>query len=706
MSNSIEGRCRQNRLRQARRIFRVASAAVFIATGTVFGADTNLSDCNLASLTDALQSGGTVTLSSTNSCTFLLTNTITIQTNVTVVASSNTVRFQGNGSLPVFRIGSNVTDFRLNGATVAGGKSANGGGMFIESGATVMLSNCVFTANNAAGTNGTSGANGADHSNSGGNGGNGTSGSDGFGGAIYNKGILSAYYCRFQTNTAQGGNGGNGGNGGSGSIEGGNGGNGGNGAVGLGGAIYNRGALALQDCTFENNAALGGAGGQGGAGGSGPFPGLIGNGKAGGEGSGGAIYSTNSTGRVVVLNCTFSLNRARSGDSAAAGNDSNGDGNDGPRGKDSFGGALFNGEQDVRMTNATFFANTAQGGKGGDGGPGYDVGGNGGNGGNGNGGGIYNSGTNYILNCTLSQGGATGGANGLGGAGAFPGTAGTAGAARGGNVSNTRSFALKNSIVANASSGGNGYGSFTDGGNNISSDDSISLVSTNSLKNTDPLLGTLADNGGPTKTMTLLEGSQAIDAIPETNCIIAFDQRGFSRPYGNGCDIGAAERTPTFSIQGHVTENNIGLSNITVTINDQTAITGTNGFYFISNLQTNSYTVTPQPAGLFSPSSQPVPVPPDATNINFTYFGPRTAIARTNGQIRISFLELRNRTYRIQAATNLVSTNFMNGTNLISSNLTIWTTIATNTSSSSGVFQITETSVTNFQRRFFRMIRP
>jgi hypothetical protein len=64
----------------------------------------------------------------------------------------------------------------------------------------------------------------------------------------------------------------------------------------------------------------------------------------------------------------------------------------------------------------------------------------------------------------------------------------------------------------------------------------------------DPLLGPLADNGGPTLTHALLPGSPARDALsgacPDT------DQRGIARPYdGNGdetavCDIGAFEAAP------------------------------------------------------------------------------------------------------------------------------------------------------------------
>jgi hypothetical protein len=57
----------------------------------------------------------------------------------------------------------------------------------------------------------------------------------------------------------------------------------------------------------------------------------------------------------------------------------------------------------------------------------------------------------------------------------------------------------------------------------------------------DFLLGPLADNGGPTQTHALLEGSRGIDAA-ESPCL-ATDQRGIGRPVGGGCDVGAYEYT-------------------------------------------------------------------------------------------------------------------------------------------------------------------
>jgi hypothetical protein len=62
----------------------------------------------------------------------------------------------------------------------------------------------------------------------------------------------------------------------------------------------------------------------------------------------------------------------------------------------------------------------------------------------------------------------------------------------------------------------------------------ITTVSPNSLN-----LGPLADNGGPTQTHVLGQGSVAIDAAAGS-CLIN-DQRGVHRPQGADCDVGAYE---------------------------------------------------------------------------------------------------------------------------------------------------------------------
>jgi len=57
---------------------------------------------------------------------------------------------------------------------------------------------------------------------------------------------------------------------------------------------------------------------------------------------------------------------------------------------------------------------------------------------------------------------------------------------------------------------------------------------------TDPLLGTLQDNGGLTFTHALLPSSQAINGGDNTGCP-STDQRGVPRPQGAACDIGSYE---------------------------------------------------------------------------------------------------------------------------------------------------------------------
>lgn len=79
-------------------------------------------------------------------------------------------------------------------------------------------------------------------------------------------------------------------------------------------------------------------------------------------------------------------------------------------------------------------------------------------------------------------------------------------------------------------------------GHNLSSDRSCFLTAPGDHPGTDPQLGPLAGNGGPTWTQALLAGSPAIDAA--TACP-ARDQRGVARPQGRRCDIGAYESVPS-----------------------------------------------------------------------------------------------------------------------------------------------------------------
>jgi hypothetical protein len=194
------------------------------------------------------------------------------------------------------------------------------------------------------------------------------------------------------------------------------------------------------------------------------------------------------------------------------------------------------------------------GGNGGDGGPGsgsLPVGGDGGNGGTGIGGGLYITATNgsssgFVLNCTFAQNGAFGGTNGAAGTGAFPGNAGSPGAHRGANLANAGSSAavtIMNSLLAtNLTSFGSGYygPGAVDGGYNISWDRSLKTNSGTSFQTYDLKIGSLADNGGPTKTIALLAASPALDRIP-SDMAPNSDQRGAERPQGPRSDVGAYE---------------------------------------------------------------------------------------------------------------------------------------------------------------------
>jgi hypothetical protein len=283
----------------------------------------------------------------------------------------------------------------------------------------------------------------------------------------------------------------------------------------LGGGIYNDGYDGLATATVINSAINdNGAGSYGGgiynAGWDGTasltleYSSVTGN----AAGSGGGVYNAGygGTASLTVSNTTIADNQA-----------------------DDFGGGLCNGISGgnalMKLVNSTISQNSGN-----------------------FGGGVF-SGQDYvvpivgpgnasleILNCTLSDNSAE--TIYLNGAG-------------------TGTMEIGSTII-NASASGSTIssdGSFNSLGYNLSSDDaSGALTATTDLINTDPRLGPLQDNGGPTLTQALHSGSPAINQGKNFSDA-RYDQRGpgfvrvfkfpsISNAHGDGTDIGAFEVQP------------------------------------------------------------------------------------------------------------------------------------------------------------------
>ena len=150
------------------------------------------------------------------------------------------------------------------------------------------------------------------------------------------------------------------------------------------------------------------------------------------------------------------------------------------------------------------------------------------------GGGLWTSGTATVTNSTIAGNSSTGLGN-SGGLVAF---------------GNSAVMTLRNTIVANNVGTGQcapvAGGTIVNGTGNLQFPDAACGAG---IAVANPLLGALANNGGPTQTMALGVGSPAIDAAVPANCP-ATDQRGQLPADGDGngsviCDIGAYE-APTF----------------------------------------------------------------------------------------------------------------------------------------------------------------
>ncbi|MGA2865423.1 MAG: choice-of-anchor tandem repeat GloVer-containing protein [Verrucomicrobiota bacterium] len=460
---------------------------------------TPVASCTQGALRAALAGPGPVTFACDGTIT--LTDTIEIGTNTVLDGTDHQVTISGGNLVQVFWVNSDATLSAIN-LTIANGLSTDGGGIYNADG-TVNLTNCTFFGNRACGPDGIAWGAAA----------------DGAGGAIYNAGTLTASRCTFLDNSASGGswpadvvyNGPLG-----------------PGADGQGGAIYNSGSFNASFCAFLRNSASGGQAGKGG---------LFMNdvavvcgmpGYSGGQACGGAVCNF---GMLTIDRSLLASNTAAGGNGGPGGDgwdcfsgDAGGSGGDGGAGGDGCGAALFGGP--ATLLNCTLAGNLCLGGGGGPGGQGgYGedhgyywprVNGAPGPAGAGSGAIFTAGGALHLTNCTLAL---------------------NSGALCGG-LSGSGATLVNTLLAANVSS--NASGTITDGGHNLSSDSSCAFANVGSLNNTDPRLGPLANNGGPTLTIALLPGSPAIDAA-DTAAAPATDQRGFPRPVGSAADIGAYE---------------------------------------------------------------------------------------------------------------------------------------------------------------------
>ena len=228
---------------------------------------------------------------------------------------------------------------------------------------------------------------------------------------------------------------------------------------------------------------------------------------SGNSGTGGGIAS--SSGTVIVSRSTFSNNSATSGAGiqTSAGTVVVSNSTFSNNSANVYGGGIGSHGGNVTVTNSTFLGNSAN-----------------------LGGGIMNQlGPVTVTNSTFS---------------------GNHAATAGGGMFNSGTLNLSNTILANSAGGGDCYNY---SGDSIATD-TTNLIETNGpgghkcgtpSVTTDPQLGALADNGGPTQTMAIDSSSPAYNAGDNTVCAAApvsnKDQRGVTRPQNTTCDIGAFE---------------------------------------------------------------------------------------------------------------------------------------------------------------------
>ncbi|OYV72555.1 MAG: hypothetical protein B7Z74_05375, partial [Deltaproteobacteria bacterium 21-66-5] len=231
-----------------------------------------------------------------------------------------------------------------------------------------------------------------------------------------------------------------------------------------------------------------------------------------------------------------------------------------------------------------------------------------------NGGGILEDGGNAtITNTTVANNSAAGDGGGLdissGNATVAETTVSGNAALVGGGIANSGGAVnLANTLVAgnrvsgSSSSDPDVSGSFADTDHNLIglvgdasgfTDGTGAAINGNQVGTTtalDPLLGTLANNGGFTQTMTPLLGSPATDAgdnAPQWPFVVpTSDQRGYARIVDSTIDIGAVEVQPTLYVANWFFDQSLSSPGVTSTpsIGDQVNWPASGQFAEVDNL--------------------------------------------------------------------------------------------------------------------------
>ena len=421
--------------------------------------------------------------------------TITLTSAELVIDKSITISGPGPGLLRVSR-DQQATNFRIlhimpnytvaiSGLTISAGQLANvnGGGILNDQG-TLRITNCAISGNSVTAWSSPPSAGGA---------------------GIYNNGTLSLANSTVSNNSVVGGW-----------------------SYG-GGGIYNAGTLTITQSSISSNSGDQAGGGIGNGGMLTISDSTVGNNRSNALGHGGGDGGGIANGGTLIIQ-----------NSSISGNTGSGDG------YSAHGGGIAN-YGSLELTNSTVSGNTAN-----------------------QGGGIYFYGGGRVTNSTVS------GNSAFFGGGGISGTSIVSNSTISSNTTNYNGAAIygggtitNSTISSNNAPSQNGAGIYASStveltntilkagtganivnnsavishGYNISSDNGGGfLTGRGDQINTDPILGPLQNNGGPTSTHALLPGSPAVDTgDPTFTPPPSTDQRGYPRVSNARIDIGSFE---------------------------------------------------------------------------------------------------------------------------------------------------------------------